>query len=80
MLTTQQQDKKIRIWVDGCFDTMHYGHANALRQAKEMGHYLVVGVHSDQEILKNKGPTVLNNQERYIYYNQVFCCTSLQVG
>lgn len=22
----------IRIWVDGCFDMMHYGHANALRQ------------------------------------------------
>lgn len=21
-----------RIWVDGCFDMMHYGHANALRQ------------------------------------------------
>jgi ethanolamine-phosphate cytidylyltransferase len=57
--------KKVTIWVDGCFDCMHYGHANALRQAKEMGDYLVVGVHSDNEISKNKGPTVLNNEERY---------------
>lgn len=57
--------KPVRIWVDGCFDTMHYGHSNALRQAKEMGDYLVVGVHSDVEILKNKGPTVLKNTERY---------------
>ncbi|KAI8901187.1 hypothetical protein BC833DRAFT_578796 [Globomyces pollinis-pini] len=57
--------KQIKIWVDGCFDTMHYGHANALRQAKEMGDYLVVGVHSDKEIELNKGPTVLKNNERY---------------
>ncbi|KAJ3277009.1 Ethanolamine-phosphate cytidylyltransferase [Terramyces sp. JEL0728] len=59
------ESKPVRIWVDGCFDTMHYGHSNALRQAKEMGAYLVVGVHSDAEILKNKGPTVLKNKERY---------------
>ncbi|KAJ3066950.1 hypothetical protein HDU99_003685, partial [Rhizoclosmatium hyalinum] len=30
-----------------------------------MGGYLVVGVHSDAEILKNKGPTVMTEQERY---------------
>lgn len=53
-----------RIWVDGCFDMMHYGHANALRQAKMMGDYLVVGVHSDAEIAKNKGPTVMKEDER----------------
>ena len=71
------QKKPTRIWVDGCFDTMHYGHANALRQAKAMGDYLVVGVHSDKEILKNKGPSVLNNQERYLIltrYASVAAC------
>lgn len=41
---------------------MHYGHANALRQAKEMGDILVVGVHSDVEIEKNKGPTVMKEE------------------
>ncbi|KAG0170341.1 Ethanolamine-phosphate cytidylyltransferase [Apophysomyces sp. BC1034] len=30
-----------------------------------MGDYLVVGVHSDAEIEKNKGPTVMKEQERY---------------
>ena len=30
-----------------------------------MGDYLVVGVHSDREILKNKGPTLCNDEERY---------------
>jgi len=45
---------------------MHYGHANALRQAKEMGDYLVVGVHSDAEITKHKGIPVMNEEERYL--------------
>ena len=57
-------DKEIRVWVDGCFDCMHYGHANALRQAKAMGNKLVVGVHSDKDILINKGQTVFGEEER----------------
>ncbi|KAJ8659219.1 hypothetical protein O0I10_004933 [Lichtheimia ornata] len=66
MNTHQTESRKpVRIWVDGCFDMMHYGHANALRQAKAMGDYLVVGVHSDAEITKNKGPTVMREEERY---------------
>lgn len=32
-----------------------------------MGDYLVVGVHSDEEILQNKGPTVMKEQERYVW-------------
>ncbi|KAJ3142582.1 Ethanolamine-phosphate cytidylyltransferase [Irineochytrium annulatum] len=36
-----------------------------LLKAKEMGDFLVVGVHSDAEILANKGPTVMKEQERY---------------
>jgi len=30
-----------------------------------MGDYLVVGVHTDEEIRKHKGPPVMNEQERY---------------
>jgi ethanolamine-phosphate cytidylyltransferase len=51
--------------MDGCFDLMHYGHANALRQAKLLGDQLVVGVVSDEEIVANKGPPVLSMEERY---------------
>ena len=31
------------------FDMVHYGHSNALRQAKKLGDVLIVGVHSDGE-------------------------------
>jgi len=44
---------------------VHFGHANSLRQAKAMGDYLIVGVHTDEEISKHKGPPVFNEQERY---------------
>lgn len=65
MSSPAKQRKPIRVWVDGCFDLMHFGHANALRQARELGDILVVGVHNDEEIAFNKGPTVMNEQERY---------------
>jgi len=57
--------KQVRVWADGCFDMMHFGHANSLRQAKTLGDYLIVGVHSDEEITKNKGPPVMTEEERY---------------
>jgi len=55
-----------RVWCDGCYDLTHFGHANSLRQAKALGKYLVVGVHSDAAIEKNKGCLpVLSEQDRY---------------
>ena len=43
---------------------MHSGHFNAIRQAKMLGKTLVVGIHSDEEIMRNKGMPVMNNEER----------------
>ncbi|KAI6089996.1 ethanolamine-phosphate cytidylyltransferase [Hypoxylon rubiginosum] len=53
-----------RIWVDGCWDFFHHGHAGAMLQARQLGTELYVGVHSDESILENKGPTVMNLRER----------------
>lgn len=60
-----KKQRQVRVWCDGCYDMVHYGHANSLRQAKMMGDYLIVGVHSDEEITQNKGPPVFTQEERY---------------
>ncbi|KAK7939803.1 hypothetical protein WMY93_003129 [Mugilogobius chulae] len=61
----EKRRRKIRVWCDGCYDMVHYGHSNQLRQAKAMGNYLIVGVHTDSEISKHKGPPVFTQEERY---------------
>ena len=53
-----------RLYIDGCFDLMHSGHFNAIRQAKALCETLVVGVISDEAILQNKGPYIMNLEER----------------
>ncbi|KOS22647.1 putative ethanolamine-phosphate cytidylyltransferase [Escovopsis weberi] len=55
-----------RIWVDGCFDFFHHGHAGAIVQSRRLGNELYCGVHSDEAILKNKGPSVMNLAERHV--------------
>lgn len=62
----KKKNKPIRVYMDGCFDMMHYGHCNALRQARALGDQLVVGVVSDAEITLNKGPPVTPLHERMI--------------
>ncbi|KAL0844530.1 hypothetical protein Bca101_017776 [Brassica carinata] len=63
--------KPVRVYMDGCFDMMHYGHCNALRQARALGDQLVVGVVSDEEIIANKGPPVTPLHERMIMVKAV---------
>uniref|UniRef100_A0A7S3FFP1 ethanolamine-phosphate cytidylyltransferase n=1 Tax=Prasinoderma singulare TaxID=676789 RepID=A0A7S3FFP1_9VIRI len=58
------RSRKVRVYMDGCFDMMHYGHANALRQAAALGDELVIGLVPDSEIKIHKGPPVFNDGER----------------
>ncbi|CAI0466765.1 unnamed protein product, partial [Linum tenue] len=67
----RKKKKAIRVYMDGCFDMMHYGHCNALRQARALGDELVVGVVSDAEIIANKGPPVTPHHERMVMVKAV---------
>jgi len=44
-----------RIYTSGCFDIFHYGHLNILAKSKELCDYLIVGISTDELIVKEKG-------------------------
>eukprot|EP00971_Amphidinium_carterae_P031834 627075-Amphidinium_carterae.1 len=61
----------VRVLLNGCFDVMHHGHFNALRQAKQLFYQkgfrrvvLVACLHSDETISQQKGPPLMNDIER----------------
>lgn len=43
-----------KIWINGCFDVLHYGHFKLIEYAKSLG-YLMIGIDSDERIRKMKG-------------------------
>ncbi len=54
------------VFTNGCFDILHIGHVNYLKQAAELGSTLVVGLNSDSSVrcLKGDGRPVNNEQQR----------------
>jgi rfaE bifunctional protein nucleotidyltransferase chain/domain len=48
---------------NGCFDILHVGHARVLKQARELGDCLFVGLNSDGSVQKLKGPERPINSE-----------------
>lgn len=43
------------MYTTGCFDIFHYGHLNILSKSKDLCNRLIVGVSTDELILKEKG-------------------------
>lgn len=58
--------KKYKIgFTQGTFDTLHYGHINLLKNAKEHCDYLIVGVNSDALVQSYKNTdTVIKTLDR----------------
>jgi D-beta-D-heptose 7-phosphate kinase/D-beta-D-heptose 1-phosphate adenosyltransferase len=52
----RQQGERI-VFTNGCFDVLHAGHVRYLKQARDLGHLLVVGLNSDASVRRLKGPS-----------------------
>ncbi|MFC3187376.1 adenylyltransferase/cytidyltransferase family protein [Shewanella intestini] len=54
-----------KMYTSGCFDIFHQGHLNILKKTKELCDYLIVGVSTDELIIKSKGrPPIIPFDER----------------
>jgi D-beta-D-heptose 7-phosphate kinase / D-beta-D-heptose 1-phosphate adenosyltransferase len=63
-LGDERQQDKIIVFTNGVFDILHAGHVQFLRQAKELGDILIVGVNSDRSTQRLKGKRRPINSER----------------
>lgn len=45
----------MRIWMNGCFDVLHYGHFRMIEYAASLGEMLVIGIDGDGRIKQMKG-------------------------
>lgn len=55
---------KKTVLVGGCFDLLHYGHLQFLRNAKKTGNFLIVALESDDFIKTHKDRTSIHNQNQ----------------
>ncbi len=55
---------KLKIITYGTFDLLHIGHINLLKRSKTLGHYLMVGLSTDEfNLLKHKS-SILSFEDR----------------
>lgn len=71
-----------KVWVDGCFDFTHHGHCGAILQARRTVKIpsegqLYCGIHTDEAIKFNKGPTVMQTRERYEHARAIKWCSEV---
>jgi D-beta-D-heptose 7-phosphate kinase/D-beta-D-heptose 1-phosphate adenosyltransferase len=43
------------VWINGCFDVLHYGHFKLIQYASSFGGKLVIGIDSDDRVKQLKG-------------------------
>jgi len=45
----------MKVWMNGCFDVLHYGHFKLIEYAKSFDGKLVIGIDSDERVKYLKG-------------------------
>jgi D-beta-D-heptose 7-phosphate kinase/D-beta-D-heptose 1-phosphate adenosyltransferase len=59
-----KESGEIIVFTNGCFDILHAGHVHYLKEAKNLGDRLIIGLNSDQSVQKLKGQDrPLNSEE-----------------
>ena len=63
---SKSNEKQVIVFTNGCFDIIHSGHLDLLKEAKSYGDKLIVGLNSDKSVSKLKGPErpIIGQSER----------------
>ena len=63
----RKSDKKI-VFTNGCFDILHAGHIQYLKEAKNLGNILIIGLNSDKstKLIKGKNRPINTELDRAI--------------
>jgi D-beta-D-heptose 7-phosphate kinase/D-beta-D-heptose 1-phosphate adenosyltransferase len=61
------------VWINGCFDVLHYGHFQLIQYAARIGGKLVIGIDSDERVkqLKGEDRPFHTQQQREYNLNQI---------
>ncbi|MBP3253919.1 MAG: D-glycero-beta-D-manno-heptose 1-phosphate adenylyltransferase [Bacteroidales bacterium] len=67
--------QKTVVFTNGCFDLLHYGHADYLAKARSLGDVLIVGVNTDASVsrLKGTGRPVQDEKSRCMVLASMLC-------
>jgi len=49
------ENGKVVVFTNGCFDIIHKGHTTYLNKARQLGDYLIVGLNSNESVSNLKG-------------------------
>jgi D-beta-D-heptose 7-phosphate kinase/D-beta-D-heptose 1-phosphate adenosyltransferase len=74
-------DGKLVVFTNGCFDIIHRGHVELLKEASSFGDYLFVGLNSDDSVkrLKGEGRPLVPQEDRAIVLESLSCVSGVVV-
>ena len=66
LMASDGSKKQVVVFTNGCFDIIHSGHLDLLKEARSYGDKLIVGLNSDKSVRNLKGPDrpIIEQSER----------------